>query len=452
MTDGSLTTPAADVPADSRYGTISYDHRHGEGAYVARRWDKKTRTRRPIGDVKAWNEANAFLLAAGEPTANGPVDAQADDAQADHAGQSESSHAQAGVSNAAGSESDPTGQAQQENSKSSHAQAAGNKADHAQAGHTGTSEAASSHAPAEVVDNKADHAQADNTAKAEAGKSKSSHEQAGVTVEPNGVSDAAGNTRRADLQKLAAEMETPAQWQGLFTALVFSAAYRTQVTVRVANHRIEDLLKQYAPKMRERLGDLKSSKVLMAPCIVGRGYVTLPKNDAELLRCNHYTPLIKSCCPEYFRDHAWCAGMKCGGFGYPCIAPLAKAVAEQGEMPWPVPGDGECLIHSILYCLGEINSRRSRAKLRQSLAKFVNDHLDDEELQSAMEQLGEKGLAATQRPHHYFFVSKQLRIYTHVYMYILFTTRMYIHTCAHMCIHIYTYTYLHTRAGVHAYM
>jgi len=62
-------------------------------------------------------------------------------------------------------------------------------------------------------------------------------------------------------------------------------------------------------------------------------------------------------------------------------------------MPWPVPGDGECLIHTILFCRGCPNDHKARIRLRRELAAFVEKNIDDPELQQALVCLGEKGLS-----------------------------------------------------------
>ncbi len=186
---------------------------------------------------------------------------------------------------------------------------------------------------------------------------------------------------------------------GLFTALVFSAAFKVKVCIVLAGHVLEDLLLQFAPRLCDGLGGyVERSEVILAPCIQSGNLVRMPTREADLLLCNHYTPLFRNPTGRaVIGDHKWCAGRLCGGPGYPCIAPLAQAVAKMEFAPWPVPGDGDCAVHGILFCTGQTHLGPSgalaRERLRGRLRRYLLDHLDDEELQSACVRLGEKGLA-----------------------------------------------------------
>jgi len=189
-------------------------------------------------------------------------------------------------------------------------------------------------------------------------------------------------------------MATPFAWQGLFTALVFSATLRVKVSIVFAESVLSDLLGKYAPKLRDALGGYIGGQVTLAPCIIGNDVVELPMSDAELTRCNHYTPLVGNVPSEFMMKHSFCGGRRCGGPGYPCIAPLAKAVATKGFMPWPVPGNGDCIISSCLFGTGLSSPLQAdRDKIRQELAAFATARADDEELQLALVHLGERGLA-----------------------------------------------------------
>ena len=53
-----------------------------------------------------------------------------------------------------------------------------------------------------------------------------------------------------------------------------------------------------------------------------------------------------------YRLHSPCDGSRCGREGMPCCNALGKELADKGFSHWPVPPDGDCLLHTCLFFEG----------------------------------------------------------------------------------------------------
>ena len=359
----------------ARYGTIYHDAR--SDAYVARRWDGKCHSRRPLGCPLAWDRIEIFLRDVGEPPEKAPTKAPCTSALTTPTTQAELGK------KASGTEGMETMIAKSVAASST--------------GHTALLDLAVIPTPMQKLPTLQCVVKAANLTSGTVGLV-----QADQVVDAAGTSSSSAShpstalSKRSDLHAAACVAATPGRWQGLFTALVFSLAHRTKVSIHFgAEGHIDDLAQEYAPRLLAKQGGYKPGRATLAPCIVKDGFVTMPQNMADLQWCNHYTPLVRYDSPEPspLADHANCKGGKCGGFGFPCISPLAKTVALQGFMPWPVPGDGDCLLHSFLYCCGASSTQSAREELRIGLATFIHKNLDEPDLQDALVLLGEHGLS-----------------------------------------------------------
>ena len=203
----------------------------------------------------------------------------------------------------------------------------------------------------------------------------------------------------SDMYAFSRHVGTTKRYTGLFAALLASAVYRTQVNLVMASEVHKDILAVHCPHLLHKIGGYSSDgQIFIAPCRTSQGSVQLPSNDAELLACNHYTPLAHVHNDLLHRAvHDPCDGSCCGGFGYPCISLMTARLAPLGFIPFPVPGDGDCLMHSLLWGMGRSHlgpaGSQSRNNMRHELATFAKLHANDPELQQACLFFGEKGLA-----------------------------------------------------------
>ncbi len=184
------------------------------------------------------------------------------------------------------------------------------------------------------------------------------------------------------LFRLIHEMAQPFRPVGLLALLGFSYMTRNPVRLFVLGSLIP-LLETYMPGAVERMGGyLTELPMTLAICRTRRlgssAEVVLPSSLQDVPLCNHYTPLVPTEARPSGPVHANCAGLRCGGaVGWPCISPLVESVAPMGYMPWPVPGDGDCLFHSILWLQGRdslgIVGMSCRADLRRAIAYFLEE-------------------------------------------------------------------------------
>jgi len=358
-----------------RYGTIYPDAR--SNAYVARRWDGKSHSQKPVGCQLAMDRVEIFLRAAGERPEKAATKAPCTSALTTPTTQAELGKKASGT---AGMETTIA--------KSVAASSTG---------HTALLDLAVIPTPMQKLPTLQYVDKPANLTSGTVGLVQADQVvDTAVTSSSSASHPSTAISKRSDLRAAARVVDTPGRWQGLFTALVFSLAYRIKVSIHFGTEgHIPDLAQQFAPGLLAKQGGYKPGRATLAPCIVKDGFVTMPQDMADLQWCNHYTPLVRYDSPEPspLAGHANCKGSKCGGFGFPCIAPLAKTVALQGFMPWPVPGDGDCLLHSFLYCIGASTDQSTRDKLRIELAAFIIKNLDEPNLQDALVFLGEHGLS-----------------------------------------------------------
>ena len=207
-----------------------------------------------------------------------------------------------------------------------------------------------------------------------------------------------------DLLALSQWMGKPGTFQGLFGVLVVAAVRRIKINVVMAGNVMGDILGQLCPKLLLRRGGfaLPDHEMFIAPCITykdGDSKCTrAPTNDLELSRCNHYTPLTKDYAKSRLvRAHSPCGGRVCGGLGFPCISQLSVSMSKLGFAIWPVPGDGDCMFHSVLWGLGIQHlgpiGAQQRLLLRTQCAEFLQSHVNDRELQQACVSLGEQDVS-----------------------------------------------------------
>ena len=167
---------------------------------------------------------------------------------------------------------------------------------------------------------------------------------------------------------------------GLLALLAYSIYSRRPIRLHVLGSDLP-LLETYMPAAVDRMGGyLPGSPMTLAICRTQRfgldTEVVLPKSFKDLPLCNHFTPLVPTDARDSGYVHENCRGLRCGGyFGWPCISEVAETVAPMGFMPWPVPGDGDCLWHSLLWLEGRDSMGAEglgrRAQLRRAIAHFI---------------------------------------------------------------------------------
>ncbi len=167
---------------------------------------------------------------------------------------------------------------------------------------------------------------------------------------------------------------------GLLALLAYSIYSRRPIRLHVLGSDLP-LLETYMPAAVDRMGGyLPGSPMTLAICRTQRfgldTEVVLPKSFKDLPLCNHFTPLVPTDARDSGYVHENCRGLRCGGyFGWPCLSEVAETVAPMGFMPWPVPGDGDCLWHSLLWLEGRDSMGAEglgrRAQLRRAIAHFI---------------------------------------------------------------------------------
>ena len=249
-----------------------------------------------------------------------------------------------------------------------------------------------------------------------------------------------------DLLAVADLLEEDGKYQGLMATLIAAAAYRIKVTLVLVDHICEDILSKHAPALLERTGGYEGRhEIFLAPCMTSAcdaAFTTrLPVNDAELLLCNHFTPLVRieKNNSKVHVPHPPCNGIECGGCGFPCIAPMTQAVALLGFLPWPVPGDGDCLLHALLWSMGRQSlgdiGKHARHSMRKHLAAFVRSNAQDMELQRAAISFGEHHLAEE-------LVCNIMRFFLR-YILAVIGTKLVQSWFIYIYIYIYTYIYIY---------
>ena len=175
-------------------------------------------------------------------------------------------------------------------------------------------------------------------------------------------------------------MAQPLKSVGLLALLAYSVFRRRPVQLLVVGTLVP-LLETYLASCVESMGGyLVEEPVVLGICRVQRAgeftEVTLPKSLADVPSCNHFMPLVHVDARASERPHSHCGGRRCGGSrGWPCISGLTEAVAPLGFLPWPVPGDGDCFFHSVLWLEGQetlgVEGLAQRSQLRRELAHLL---------------------------------------------------------------------------------
>ena len=183
--------------------------------------------------------------------------------------------------------------------------------------------------------------------------------------------------------KLACDLRKPGSYIGIIGLVLYASVHRVRISLFLANRCI-DVLQTWLPSEIDRMGGYADADhtIHVAACAVGRdestkcsGIVKLPACERDLLYVNHWTPLAAFPPQAAQQPHANCTGLMCGGVGYPCISAMTESLAPAGFVPWPVPGDGDCLLHALLWTQGltsaGLDGLALRCRTRVNLADFL---------------------------------------------------------------------------------
>ena len=194
----------------ARYGTIYHDAR--SDAYVARRWDGKCHSRRPLGCPLAWDRIEIFLRDVGEPPEKAPTKAPCTSALTTPTTQAELGK------KASGTEGMETMIAKSVAASST--------------GHTALLHPTVIPTPIQKLPNLQCVDKAANLTSGTVGYVQADQVvDTAVTSSSSASHPSTALSKRSDLHAAACVVATPGQWQGLFTALVFSVAYRIKVSI-----------------------------------------------------------------------------------------------------------------------------------------------------------------------------------------------------------------------------
>ena len=208
---------------------------------------------------------------------------------------------------------------------------------------------------------------------------------------PLAPADEGAAVAAAHLAQVAVEIAGECEYADCTAAVAWSLMTGRRLVLELQESCIEipgSCCAELADAMGKLDGEVRASELghaYQAPLRLGVGWVSRHDDECTVLhhasslddlvgkgKGIHFFPVYSVPDLETFPPHRTCDGSKCGGRGFPCSSRVTSTLSRRGLGAWPVLADGDCLLHSFLWCCGAADTKETRSAERAKIASFLS--------------------------------------------------------------------------------